>query len=166
MRKIHLAQLLSSGRIDEIRKDVRARTLGFGIGFGPSSTESDIEGALAQAGIHRTFVRLWGTGNALREFLYSDDLSEAVVHLMMNCDYKEIGEIVNIGVGTDASIRDLAERIKKIVGFSGALQFDPSKPDGTPRKLLDISRMKSLGWSPHISLDEGLKKLYQWYTAS
>ena len=166
MRKIHLAHLLSLGRFEDIRKDVQKRALGFGIEHTADSSEAELESILQRLGIHRTFVQLWGTGNALREFLYSDDLADAVVHLMMHHNYQGIGEIVNIGVGIDSSIKDLADRIKSIVGFSGEIQFDPSKPDGTPRKLLDISRIKALGWTPKINLEDGLKRFYQWYSAS
>jgi GDP-L-fucose synthase len=166
MRKIHLAQFLSLGRFEEIRKDVEKRALGFGIESTAGFTDAELEATLQRLGIYRTFVQLWGTGSALREFLFSDDLADAVVHLMMHYNYQDIGEFVNIGVGTDSSIKDLANRIKSIVGFSGDIRFDPSKPDGTPRKLLDISRIKALGWTPRINLDDGLKRLYQWYSAS
>ena len=166
MRKIHLAHLLSLGRFEDIRKDVQKRALGFGIEHTADSSEAELESILQRLGIHRTFVQLWGTGNALREFLYSDDLADAVVHLMMHHNYQGIGEIVNIGVGIDSSIKDLADRIKSIVRFSGEIQFDPSKPDGTPRKLLDISKIKALGWKPKINLEDGLKRFYQWYSAS
>ena len=166
MRKIHLAHLLSLGRFEDIRKDVQKRALGFGIEHTADSSEAELESILQRLGIHRTFVQLWGTGNALREFLYSDDLADAVVHLMMHHNYQGIGEIVNIGVGIDSSIKDLADRIKSIVRFSGEIQFDPSKPDGTPRKLLDISKIKALGWEPKINLEDGLKRFYQWYSAS
>ena len=166
IRKIHLAHLLNLGQFGEIRKDVRKRALGFGIENMADLSEAELEAALQRLGIHRTFVQLWGTGSALREFLYSDDLADAVVHLMMHCNYQDIGEFVNIGVGTDSSIKDLANRIRSIVGFSGDIRFDPSKPDGTPRKLLDISKIKALGWTPRINLDDGLNRLYQWYSAS
>jgi GDP-L-fucose synthase len=166
MRKLHLARLLSLGRFEEIRKDIQKRALGFGIEASADSSQVQLEASLQRLGIHRTFVELWGTGNALREFLFSDDLADAVVHLMMHQDYKDIGEFVNIGVGSDSSIKELANRIKSIVGYTGEIRFDPSKPDGTPRKLLDISRIKALGWTPRISLDEGLKRLYEWYSAS
>ena len=166
MRKIHLAHLLSAGRFEEIRRDVQTRSLGFGVEITTSNSEAEIEAALERLGIHQTFVQLWGTGGALREFLFSDDLADAVVHLMMQHNYQDVGEFVNIGVGIDSSIKDLANRIKSIVGFSGEIQFDPSKPDGTPRKLLDISKIKALGWTPRINLDDGLKRLYQWYCTS
>jgi GDP-L-fucose synthase len=166
MRKIHLAHLLSAGRFEEIRKDVQKRALGFGIESTADSSEAELEATLQRLGIQRTFVQLWGTGSALREFLFSDDLADAVVHLMMHYNYQDVGEFVNIGVGTDSSIKDLANRIKSIVGFSGDIRFDPSKPDGTPRKLLDISKIQALGWTPRINLDDGLKRLYQWYSAA
>jgi GDP-L-fucose synthase len=84
----------------------------------------------------------------------------------MGYEAKQVGELVNIGVGTDISIRELAGKIKQLVGFSGEIKFDSTKPDGTPRKLLDVSKMTSLGWTPKISLDEGLTMLYRWYTGS
>ncbi len=166
MRKVHLARLLSLGRFEEIRKDVEKRALGFGIENMADTSEAELETTLQRLGIHRTYVQLWGTGSALREFLFSDDLADAVVHLMMHYNSQDVGEFVNIGVGTDSSIKDLANRIKSIVGYSGDIRFDPSKPDGTPRKLLDISKIKALGWTPSITLDDGLKRLYQWYSAT
>lgn len=165
MRKFHLAHLLRQGQFEGIRKDVSKRPLGFGLEIANSS-DAELETTLQQLGIHRAFVELWGTGNALREFLFSDDLANAVVHLMMHRNFQDIGEFVNIGVGTDASIKELANKIKSIVGYTGEIRFDSSKPDGTPRKLLDISRIKALGWAPRIELDEGLRRLYEWYTTS
>lgn len=165
MRKIHLANLLSSGRFDEIRKDVQKRPIGFGVEITANPTETELEETLHRLGIHRTYVQLWGTGNAFREFLFSDDLADAVVHLMQQYGFRDIGEFINIGVGTDNSIKDLANRIKSIVGFSGEIRYDPTKPDGTPKKLLDVSKMRALGWSPRIDLDEGLRRLYRWYAA-
>ncbi|PFR30844.1 GDP-fucose synthetase [Bacillus cereus] len=106
------------------------------------------------------FVEVWGTGTPLREFLYSDDLADACVYLINNY---EGNEIVNIGVGKDLSIKELAEKVKETVGFTGELRFDTSKPDGTPRKLVDVSKLNSLGWKATTSLDEGLKKAYDWF---
>ncbi|KMP97146.1 GDP-L-fucose synthase [Bacillus wiedmannii] len=106
------------------------------------------------------FVEVWGTGTPLREFLYSDDLADACVYLMNNY---EGNEIVNIGVGEDLSIKELAEKVKATVGFTGALRFDTSKPDGTPRKLVDVTKINALGWKATTSLDEGLKKAYDWF---
>jgi GDP-L-fucose synthase len=108
-----------------------------------------------------SFVELWGTGSPRREFMFVDDLADAVVFLMENCDYKEIGEIINIGVGKDITIKELAEMIKSIVGFEGELKWDDSKPDGTPQKLLDVSRLNTLGWKARYSLKEGILKTYE-----
>ena len=105
-------------------------------------------------------VEIWGTGSPRREFLHVDDLADACVFLMQR--YSD-GEIVNAGVGQDISIREAAELMKQIVGYSGALVFDTSKPDGTPRKLLDVSKLNGLGWQAKISLAEGLRSTYQWY---
>jgi len=103
------------------------------------------------------FVEMWGTGSPKREFLHVDDLADACFYLMENYDQKEF---LNIGTGVDISILDLAKKIKAITGFQGEIKTDPSKPDGTPRKLLDIGRLKNAGWEPSISLDQGLKMIY------
>ncbi|QNU23484.1 GDP-L-fucose synthase [Geobacillus zalihae] len=106
------------------------------------------------------YVEVWGTGTPRREFLYSDDLADACVFLMNNY---EDNEIINVGVGEDISIKELAEKIKNIVGYQGEIKFDTTKPDGTPRKLVDVSKINALGWKASISLDEGLQKAYQWF---
>jgi len=105
-------------------------------------------------------VNLWGTGSPKREFLHVDDLADACVYLMQN--YND-SEIVNIGTGEDLSIRELAEMIKNIVGYQGNINWDSSKPDGTPRKLLDVSKLNNLGWKYKISLDQGIRSTYDWY---
>ena len=105
-------------------------------------------------------VILWGTGTPKREFLHSDDLGRACVFLLENYD-EDVA--INVGVGEDISIKELADQIKKVVGFQGSIEWDSSKPDGTPRKLLDVSRTKALGWSPSISLQEGLSSTYSWF---
>jgi GDP-L-fucose synthase len=105
-------------------------------------------------------VTIWGTGSPMREFLHVDDLADAALFLMLNYDSPEI---INVGVGEDISIRQLAEIVRQVVGFEGDLVFDTSKPDGTPRKLLDISRLTALGWKAKISLCEGIKQTYGWY---
>lgn len=107
------------------------------------------------------FVELWGTGSPRREFMFVDDLADAVVFLMENCDYEDIGEIINIGVGKDITIKELAEMIKSIVGFEGELKWDTDKPDGTPQKLLDVSRLNALGWQARYSLKEGILNTYE-----
>jgi len=105
-------------------------------------------------------VSLWGSGTPLREFLHADDLASACLFLLENYD-DEIA--INVGTGTDISIKELAELIKGIVGFEGKIDWDSSKPDGTPRKLLDVSRMTALGWKPKISLEDGIRATYEWY---
>ena len=106
-------------------------------------------------------ISIWGTGTSRREFLHSDDLADAVLFLMENYDDSEI---VNVGCGKDQTIKELAETIQEVVGYTGHLKFDSTRPDGTPQKILDISKINSLGWKPTISLREGLKQVYQWYT--
>lgn len=106
------------------------------------------------------FVEVWGTGTPLREFLYSEDLADACVYLMNNYSSDEM---VNIGVGHDLSIKELAEKIKAVVGYNGEIKFDKTKPDGTPRKLVDVTKLNSLGWKATTSMDEGLTKAYQWF---
>jgi len=105
-------------------------------------------------------VVIWGSGQSRREFLHVDDLASAAVYFMLHHDD---GEIVNVGTGTDLTIRELAEMIADIVGFQGRLVFDTTKPDGTPRKLLDVSRAQSLGWTAAIPLRDGIRKTYQWF---
>ena len=106
-------------------------------------------------------VVVWGTGSPRREFLYIDDLADACIFLMNN--YNNSPEIINIGVGKDISIRELALMVKEIVDYNGEIVFDTSKPDGTPRKLLDVSKLSSLGWQAKTGLREGIKRTYQWY---
>ncbi len=106
-------------------------------------------------------VTVWGTGNPRRELLFSDDLADACVYLVENYSASDIGEIVNIGTGEDCTIAELAELIRNVVGFKGSIEFDLSKPDGTPRKLLDVSRIHSLGWRHQTSLKKGLEIVYQ-----
>ena len=108
-------------------------------------------------------VVIWGTGSPLREFLHVDDLASAAVHLMRNYSYDQI---VNVGAGSEISIRDLARTIQHVVGYKGRVVHDTSKPDGTPRKLLDVSRLNALGWHSSIPLEEGIRQTYEWYLRS
>lgn len=105
-------------------------------------------------------VTLWGTGTVMREFLHVDDLAAASLHLMEHYDDPAV---VNVGTGEDVTIKELAEKIQNVVGYSGAINWDSSKPDGTPRKLLDVSKLNNIGWKHSISLDEGLRSTYEWY---
>lgn len=106
------------------------------------------------------FVEVWGSGTPKRELLYVDDLAEACVFVMNN---KEVTGLTNIGTGEDATIKELAEMVKKTVGFNGEIKFDPTRPDGALRKCLDVSKINSLGWKATTSLEDGLKKVYKWY---
>jgi GDP-L-fucose synthase len=108
-------------------------------------------------------VEVWGTGKTRRELLFVDDLADAMVFFMNNRDAKDVGPFVNIGLGEDVAIRDLASAIKDIVGYSGEIKFDPAKPDGMPRKLMDVTRAASLGWRAKVKINEGLKLTYDWF---
>ena len=105
-------------------------------------------------------VEVWGTGTPRREFLHVDDLADASVYLMNNYDD---AEFVNVGVGEDVTIKELAETVKEIVGYKGKLEFDTSKPDGTPKKLLDVTKLNNMGWKADIRLNEGIKSTYDWF---
>jgi GDP-L-fucose synthase len=109
---------------------------------------------------HADVVEIWGTGRPRREFLHVDDCAEALVHLMRHYSGDEH---VNVGTGEDVTIRELAELMASIIGYEGTFAYDASKPDGTPQKLLDVSRLKALGWQPRIGLEEGLRRTYDWY---
>jgi len=113
--------------------------------------------------VHGGPVVLWGDGSPRREFLYSDDLADAAVYLMEQKDYKDIGEFVNVGTGKDIPIKDLSDLVAGIVGYEGKIEWDTSKPNGTPRKLLDVSRLSSLGWHYTTPLSEGIRKTYEEY---
>ena len=110
--------------------------------------------------LNKTEVVLWGSGKPLREFLYVDDLARACIFLLENYDSPET---INIGVGEDVSIRELGELVAEVVGYEGAISQDTNKPDGTPRKLLDVSRIKELGWEPSVSIREGIQTTYEWF---
>ena len=108
-------------------------------------------------------VTVWGSGKPRREFLYSDDLADACLFLLQNCDAKNLPEAINVGWGQDVEIAELARLIAQTVGFTGEIVYDTSMPDGTPRKLLDTSRLVSLGFTPKVTLSDGLGRAYQWY---
>ena len=112
---------------------------------------------------HEPKVMIWGTGSPRREFLHVDDMADACVYLMQNFGAADVGEFVNIGVGEDIAIRELAELICGVVGFEGEIGYDASKPDGTPQKLLDVSRIAGLGWKAKVELRDGIEGVYGWY---
>jgi len=158
IRKFHLVRLLREKKDEDLRRDIDRFPLGFDV-----DPDSDPVIALAKVGITPEFLTLWGTGEPYREFLYVDDLADACVFLIENHNAKDVGEFVNIGKGEDIRIKDLAVLIKEIVGFKGEIKYDPSKPDGTPRKLLDISKVRALGWAPKTPLEAGIRMTYEWY---
>jgi len=164
LRKFHLAKLLSEENFEEIKKDIKRYPLGFGL-----DTEINLEDknsivqTLEKIGITKDYVSIWGTGEVYREFLYVDDLADACVFLMEKYDFKDIGEFVNIGYGEDIKIKDFAEIIKDVVGFKGYIRYDKTKPDGIPRKLLDITCLKGLGWQTRVSIEVGLREYYETY---
>jgi len=183
MRKMILGKALEQERWDLINKDLSKRPIE---GINNKSSKNDVLEILNKYGInsegsHEVTVTIWGTGTPKREFLYSENLGEACVYVMEHIDFSDIlkykskqgntqndnQEIrnthLNIGTGEDISIKDLALMIKTKVNFKGDLIFDTSKPDGTPRKLTDVSKINQLGWKHSIQLEDGITKMYQWY---
>ena len=172
IRKMHLGKCLENNDWESIRKDFKKYPVE---GRNENSTETEILEILGKYGIqpatsnqHPVTITLWGTGNPYREFLYVDDLADACVFLMQNVDFNDLkpqkGPLlnthINIGTGSDMTIKELAHLVKSKVGFNGQLEWDSSKPDGTFRKLLDVSKINRLGWKEKISLDEGLQLIY------
>ncbi|NVK51780.1 MAG: GDP-L-fucose synthase [Flavobacteriaceae bacterium] len=159
IRKIHLAKLLEEEKEEEIIKDLQVNSL-----------KEAVE-ILKKYGVSKGAVEIWGSGEPMREFLWSEDMADACVYLMEQIDFKDIAsdknEIrnthINIGTGTDISIENLAILIKKEVGYTGNFTFNTEKPDGTMRKVTDVSKLNSLGWKYKTELKEGIKKMYNWY---
>lgn len=171
LRRFHLAKLLksaiSTGDFEAIKTDLKKNKIGWNwdekLDFNNSV---QIMEALAWIGAYADKVVVWGDGSPYRELMHSDDLADACVYLMQNKDYKEIGELVNITDGTDIQLKELIYMVKEIVGFNGEIIWDKTKPNGTPRKLMDATKIKSLGWTPKISLKEGIEKIYSNYVNS
>ena len=175
IRKIHLAKCLNEGDWDAVCKDINLRPVE---GVNGNNTHQEILEKLAKFGITPEAVTLWGTGKPMREFLWSEEMADASVHVLLNVDFKQtydaaqknadgITEIrnchINVGTGKEVSIREVAEKIMKEIGFKGELRWDASKPDGTLRKLTDVSKLHSLGWHHKVEIDEGIHRLYEWY---
>lgn len=161
-RKFHLAKNLRADDYDSIKEDFKK----YGIFCEKNIetlTKDEIGDILNKYGIHDQYVILWGSGSPFREFLYADDLAEACIFLMQQHDAKNTGEFVNIGTGADIQIKDLALMVKEIVGFSGEIRWDKSKPDGTPRKLLSVERINRLGWKAKVDLVSGIRLSYEDY---
>lgn len=169
IRKIHLAHYLKEGDWEAVRKDMNQRPVE---GVNGDSPKADILNILRKYGISETEVTLWGTGTPLREFLWSEEMADASVFVMEHVDFKDTYKEgdkdirnchINIGTGKEITIRQLAERIVETVGYQGKLTFDSSKPDGTMRKLTDPSKLHSLGWHHKIEIEEGVRRMYEWY---
>ena len=168
IRKIHLANCLKNNDWDAVRKDLDARPVE---GVSGSNSEAEIAAILAKYGINGEYVELWGTGKPLREFLWSEEMADASVFVMEHVDFKDLKgsnpEVrnchINVGTGKEISIGDVARLIVKEVGYKGELRFNSDKPDGTMRKLTDVSKLHSLGWHHKIDIEEGVAKMYEWY---
>lgn len=177
IRKIHLAKCLHEGNWEAVRKDIGLRPVsmqkdGEKIIVNAESSEEMILNVLAHYGITPEAVTLWGTGKPMREFLWSEEMADASVHVLLNVNFKDTypggsKEIrnchINVGTGKEISIREVAERIMTEIGFKGELRWDASKPDGTLRKLTDVSKLHDLGWHHQVEIDEGIHRLYEWY---
>jgi GDP-L-fucose synthase len=177
IRKMHLGKCLEKSDWISIRKDLKKYPIE---GVNETFSESEILNKLSKYGIqiskatgNQVTITLWGTGSPYREFLYVDDLADACVYLMENVDFADLisarGPVlnthINIGTGKDLTIKDLAGLIKGVVGFMGELKWDDSKPDGTHRKLLDVSKINRLGWKDTVTLEEGVRMIYSKYSA-
>ena len=201
MRKVYLAKLIHDENWQAIRTDMNKRPVE---GITGSASDADILTVLAKYGIYNNKVVLWGTGTPLREFLWSEDMADASVHILLNVDFSDIigvekyssvhygaktdgavdrnhsagrggaipslGEIrnchINVGTGKELTIRELSELVVKAVGFEGTVEFDASKPDGTMRKLIDVAKLHSLGWTHKVEIEDGVRKLFEWYKES
>ena len=211
MRKIYLAKLIHDGDWDKIAIDLNKRPVEGVTGEGILSHQpsyinhrDEVLSKLAKYGIFDNRVVLWGTGTPLREFLWSEDMADASVHVLLNVDFKDVigiekyssvhygastdgavdrnhsagrggaipslGEIrnchINVGTGKELTICELSELVVKAVGFEGVVEFDASKPDGTMRKLIDVTKLHSLGWTHKVEIEDGVAKLFQWYKQS
>ena len=213
MRKIYLAKLIHEDNWEAIRVDMNKRPINPVKALAEQIGKDNVDGECSKArilqalkfyGIENNKVTLWGTGSPLREFLWSEDMADASVHILLNVDFKDIigiekyssvfygtatdgevnrnnsegrggaipslGEIrnchINIGTGKELTIKQLSELIVQTVGFTGTIVWDESKPDGTPRKLIDVSKLHSLGWTHKVEIEDGVQKLYDWYRQS
>jgi len=182
IRKIHLGKCLEKNNFDAIRKDMNKRPVE---GTDGSASQTQILEILSKYGINyvenssagnskelNVSVEIWGSGSPLREFLWSEELADACVFLVENVDFKDLADFgqkeirnthINIGTGKEISIKDLAFLIKEKIGFKGNFYFNTSKPDGTMRKLTDVSKLHSLGWHHKIEINEGIERMYNWY---
>jgi GDP-L-fucose synthase len=204
IRKIYLAKLLHEGDWAKIAADLNKRPVNNSQFSIFNSQFEKVKDLLSKYGIFDNRVVLWGTGTPLREFLWSEEMADASVYILLHVDFKDIigiekyssvhygtsadgstdrntnagrggaipslGEIrnchINVGTGKELTIRELAELVAKTVGFTGTIEFDASKPDGTPRKLIDVSKLHCLGWHHKVEIEEGVQRLFEWYEDS
>lgn len=168
VRKMHLAKALMKGDWDPIRNDLDSRPVE---GVSGQNSNQEIMDLLAKYGITESRLWLWGTGKPMREFLWSEEMADACVYIMEKVDFNDLKgadtEVrnchINIGTGKEISIRDLAYLIKETTGYTGEILFDDSKPDGTMRKLTDVTKLNRLGWKHAIEIEEGVQRMYNWY---
>lgn len=169
IRKIHLAKCLNENDWNAVRKDLNLRPVE---GIDGDNSDEEILAVLAKYGISPDAVTLWGTGTPMREFLWSEEMADASVHVLLNVDFKDTYDAsqkeirnchINVGTGKEVSIRQAAEMIVKEIDFKGELRWDSSKPDGTMRKLTDVTKLHKLGWHHKIEIDEGIHRMYEWY---
>ena len=201
MRKVYLAKLIHDDNWEAIRRDLDIRPVE---GVDGKACRDDVMTVLQKYGIYDNKVVLWGTGTPLREFLWSEDMADASVHVLLNVNFSDIigiekyssvhygasvdgtvdrnhsagrggaiaklGEIrnchINVGTGKELTIRQLSELVVKAVGFEGTVEFDATKPDGTMRKLIDVSKLHSLGWTHRVEIEDGVQKLFDWYKST
>ena len=170
IRKMHLARLLMEGKREAIRKDLAARPVG---DVNATTNDEVIDATLSTYGITTDTLKLWGSGKPIREFLWSEDMADASVFVMENIDFdrlrgsdKEVRNChINIGSGREVTIAQVADMVKTAVGYKGEILWDATKPDGTMRKLTDVSKLHSLGWRHKMELEDGIATLYEWYVS-
>ena len=170
IRKMHLARLLMEGNREAIRKDLAARPVG---DVNATASDEVIDATLSTYGITTDTLKLWGSGKPIREFLWSEDMADASVFVMENIDFdrlrgsdKEVRNChINIGSGREVTIAQVADMVKTAVGYKGEILWDATKPDGTMRKLTDVSKLHSLGWRHKMELEDGIATLYEWYVS-
>ena len=168
IRKIHLAKFLMENNWEAIEKDLNDRPVEDVTG---NNSHDEIVNVLKKHGVTANKVELWGTGKPMREFLWSEEMADACVYVMEQVDFEDLKghnkEIrnchINIGTGKEISIAELSELIQQTVHFKGEIVFDSSKPDGTMRKLTDVSKLNALGWKHKVEIEEGVRRMYEWY---
>ena len=171
IRKIFLSKCLMDNNIDLLRKDFDKRPVE---GINGEHSLEEIKAILSKYGVFENRVELWGTGKPMREFLWSEDMADACIYVMQNVDFKDLIEDkkeirnthINIGTGSDITIKDLSILISKTIEYKGNISFDSSKPDGTMKKLTDSSKLNSLGWRFKVEIKVGVKKIFNWYVAN